>query len=261
MKFRDEAAFRENLERLYGRIDAEASLSEEKKERIKAYFTELLDANRSLNLTAITEADEVFVKHLEDTMSLLPLLRDPRFFPERQNEEGRGLRFLDLGTGGGIPGLLLSVLLPESEAILADSLQKRIRFLEKCIVKLSLPNVSAVHGRAEELGRDSRYRDASPLVLARAVGNLPLLLEYTLPLTAVGGKMLAMKSDPGELNAAKNALFLLKARCSEIRQFHLSDGSSRCLFLFEKDAACPKNFPRRPGVAKKAPLGGSHETD
>ncbi len=253
-KVLDEEAFGNNLRRLRERIAENTFLNEEQAEKIYQYFKMLLEKNNVMNLTAIVEADEVYVKHLEDSMSVIPILLNSDNFQECKNSYGKGLKILDLGTGAGLPGIILAILLPQAEFILADALSKRIKFLAEVCAELELKNVELIHSRAEDMARDSIYRDNIDIVISRAVASMPTLIEYCLPLLKVGAKLIAMKSKSGELDFAQNALKELKGSPFRTIELKLTDGSERCIYLIKKNTKTSNKFPRKNGQAKNNPL-------
>lgn len=249
-----EDLFNENLTKLHKNIFKLERLTDSQKEKIYRYFETLLKINQNMNLTAITEANEIVVKHIEDSLTVLDILQNREIFPELENEDGKGLQILDLGTGAGIPGVILAIVLEEAEFILVDALNKRIKFLQKIKEELKLNNIELIHARAEDLARDYKYRDNISVIVSRAVAAMPTLIEYSLPLAKVGGKLLAMKSQHEDLKEAKSALYLLKGEIKEKYDIILSDSSPRVIYVIEKIGKTSKNFPRKNGLAKQKPL-------
>lgn len=217
-----------------------------------AYAEELLQTNRHTNLTRITAPDEVAVKHFVDSLSVL--VACPNLPP--------GARVADIGTGAGFPGLPLAIVRPDLNVALVDALAKRLRFLEGAAQVLGLNNVSLVHARAEDVGREAAHRERFDLVVARAVAALPTLLEWCAPLVRVGGQFLALKSvnADDELAASANAARVLGVRL--VRDLPLSlplagddpVPPARRLLLYEKSGPTPARYPRRPGEIKAKPL-------
>ena len=223
-------------------------LSQEQQEQFASFYELLLGWNQVMNLTAITEWEEVALKHFLDSLSLFRVLKP---------EELLGKKILDLGTGAGFPGIPLSILLPERKMTLVDSLQKRVRFLNAVIEALSLSDVTAISGRAEDLARDSLFREQQDLVVSRAVAPLSVLSEYCLPFVKIGGFFAAYKSASldEELQAAEKAISILGGEVVS-RETFLLPGSelSRCILLIQKKKASPKEYPRKAGLPKKKPL-------
>ena len=223
------------------------ALTQEQAEQLDHYGDLLLDWNQRMNLTAITQPEEVAVKHFLDSALLLAHCGA---LPE-------SLSLIDVGTGAGFPGLVLAVLKPEWSITLLDSLQKRVHFLETVCSELDLANVTCIHSRAEEGGQNPSLREKFDVATARAVANLPLLCEYCLPFVKVGGWFPPMKGpDPqAEGKRGEKAIRLLGGELKEIREYSLPDGSYRSLFQIKKVRQTPKQYPRNPGKIKKSPLG------
>ncbi len=208
-------------------------------DRFELYQRLLLEWNEKMNLTAITDPVEVARKHFADSLAALPYLQP-------------GTKVIDVGTGAGFPGVPLLILRPELQLTLADSLQKRLTFLETLLRELGL-RAQLVHGRAEDLGQNRLYREQFDAALSRAVAGLPVLLELTTPFVKVGGAAIAYKGDAAEeLEKAKSAAFLLHV---QLRQVELaSDLGKRCLIFADKKAPTPKAYPRKAGTPNKKPL-------
>ena len=208
-------------------------------DRFELYQRLLLEWNEKMNLTAITDPVEVAQKHFADSLAALPYLQP-------------GTKVIDVGTGAGFPGVPLLILRPELQLTLADSLQKRLTFLDALLRELGL-HAQLVHGRAEELGQNRLYREQFDAALSRAVAGLPVLLELTTPFVKVGGAAIAYKGDAAEeLEKAKSAAFLLHV---QLRQVELaSDLGKRCLIFADKKAPTPKAYPRKAGTPNRKPL-------
>ena len=222
-------------------------LSSVQAEQLDRYGDLLLDWNQRMNLTAITQPEEVAVKHFFD---IFLFLRHSGTLPET-------LSLIDVGTGAGFPGLVLAVLKPNWKITLLDSLQKRVNFLETVCRELELDNVRCIHNRAEDGGQAPALREQFQVATARAVANLPLLCEYCLPFVEVGGWFLPMKgADPQEEGErAKKAIGLLGGKLEEVQEYTLTEGSRRSVFRIRKVRQTPKQYPRNPGKIKKSPLG------
>ena len=233
------------ISRLFAAQGLDLTLSQAK--QLDRYGDLLLDWNQRMNLTAITQPEEVAVKHFLDSALLLQHCGQ---LPER-------LSMIDVGTGAGFPGLVLAVLKPEWEITLLDSLQKRVTFLETVCQELSLSNVRCIHSRAEDGGQNAALREQFEVATARAVANLPLLCEYCLPFVKVNGWFLPMKgTNPSEEGQrAEKAISLLGGKLESVEEYTLSEGSHRSLFRIRKVRQTPKQYPRNPGKIKKSPLG------
>lgn len=209
-------------------------------------FAELVErTNRELNLTRIVEPQEMAVKNFLDSLSLL--LVD---WPEE-------LRCLDLGTGAGFPGVPLALAREGWEITLLDSLRKRLAFLDGAAGELGLANVSTLHARAEDAGRQAQHRESYDLVVSRAVASLPVLLELAAPLVKVGGVFLAYKSSDAlaELEESSKALQLLQMQIEQVFATDLPFSmGERSLLLFRKTGKTPPLYPRRAGLPSKQPL-------
>lgn len=203
----------------------------------------LLEWNQKLNLTRITDPEEVILKHFIDSMVLSKFIK--------------GTKLADLGTGAGFPGIPLKVLHPELDVVLMDSLKKRLEFLDKVILSLSLKKIVTVHARAEDFGRSENYRGYFDTVCSRAVARLPILLEYALPVLKVKGLFLAAKGLQAdqELNEAENALRVLGGISEGIEHFSLGDSAEhRAVILIRKVKNTPLQYPRKAGTPTKNPI-------
>ena len=220
------------------------SLSPNQIEQFLTYYEMLVEKNKVMNLTAITEFDEVIEKHFLDSLSLIRIC-----------DLNRNLSVLDMGTGAGFPGIPLKIAFPDLKITLADSLNKRILFLQEVIEELGLEGVEAVHARAEELGRNKAYREQYDLVVSRAVANLASLEEYCVPFVKIGGNFISYKSGEieEEVANAKNATFLLGGKVKEIYKFDLYE-QKRSFVVIEKCKGTPKTYPRKAGTPTKVPL-------
>ena len=211
-------------------------------EQLEGFSSMLVEKNKVMNLTGITEPREVAVLHLLDSLALLPMA------------PLSGKKIVDVGTGAGFPGVPLKIALPESHITLLDSLNKRIECLKESCDALGLADVDCVHARAEEFGHREEYDYA----VSRAVASLPVLCELCLPLVKVGGEFLAMKSShtEDEINDAKRAIALLGGKITEVIDYTIptTDIVHRVVRI-EKIAPTAKKYPRRFAQIKKQPLG------
>lgn len=222
------------------------SLSEQQVENFLVYYEMLTEWNQVMNLTAITEYDDVMKKHFVDSISLI------KAFDVRKK-----VSVIDVGTGAGFPGLALKIAFPQLEVTLLDSLNKRIHFLDAVIEKLNLSGVKTIHGRAEDFARPGKLRESFDLCVSRAVANLSTLSEYCLPFVKVNGCFVSYKSEKviSELAAAKGAVSLLGGKMKEQIEFQLPDSDfDRNLIVIEKIKKTPATFPRKAGLPSKEPL-------
>ena len=213
-------------------------------EQFRMYFEMLVEKNKVMNLTGITEWDEVLEKHFLDSISLI-----------RAIDLNQCLTVMDMGTGAGFPGIPLKIAFPNLQVTLADSLNKRILFLQEVIDELKLDGIEAIHGRAEDLARDKKYRESYDLSVSRAVANLSTLSEYCLPFVKIGGQFISYKSGEidEEVAASKSAVFLLGGKIKETVKFELGE-SGRSFIIIDKVKGTPKTYPRKAGTPSKKPL-------
>lgn len=222
------------------------ALSEKQMEQFLQYYELLVEKNKVMNLTAITEFDEVVEKHFLDSVSLT-----------KQMDLHQPLKVLDLGTGAGFPGIPLKIVFPELEITLMDSLNKRVLFLQDVISSLQLENIEAVHGRAEEAARNKKYRESFDLCVSRAVANISTLSEYCLPFVKVGGSFISYKSSTieDELKDGKKGIAILGGKVKDVYKFTLPDSElQRSFVIIEKEKKTPKAYPRKAGTPSKEPL-------
>lgn len=222
------------------------SLEEEQERQFLRYYELLIEWNQIMNLTAITEYDEVMQKHFVDSLSLV-----------------RGIdlysceTLIDIGTGAGFPGIPLKIMYPHLKVVLLDSLNKRIRFLNEVVADLGLKEITAIHGRAEDFAKQKEYRENFDVCVSRAVANLSSLSEYCLPYVKIGGNFVSYKSGvvEEELEQAKKAIFLLGGEKKDVVRFTLPDSDiDRSLVLIQKVKGTPKKYPRKAGMPAKEPL-------
>lgn len=210
------------------------------------YYEILVEWNSFMNLTGITEYEEVVQKHFVDSLVL------SKAIDVNQLES-----LIDVGTGAGFPGIPLKIAYPHLQVTLLDSLQKRIKFLDEVVNQLGLENVETIHGRAEDFAKPSMKRESYDVCVSRAVANLSSLSEYCLPYVKLGGCFIPYKSGKvdEELAEAKKAVFLLGGKIEEEVKFDLPDSDiSRSLIKIRKVSATPKKYPRKSGMATKEPI-------
>lgn len=218
------------------------NITEEQLKQLEIYYELLVEWNEKINLTAITEKEEVYLKHFYDSLTLSKAID--------LNQE---LTLCDIGTGAGFPGIPLKIVFPKLKVTLIDALDKRIKFLDEVINKLGLENIETIHARAEEYG--VKNREVYDIVTARAVSNMQMLLEYTVPLVKKNGYFIAMKSNcDEELELAKNAIEKLNLSYNTIKFQLPFELSNRTLVSFLKQEITNKKYPRKFSEMKKRPL-------
>jgi len=222
------------------------SLDKGQLEQFETYYHLLIEWNEKVNLTAITDQEEVYVKHFYDSLT-------PSFYEDFSNIE----TLCDVGAGAGFPSIPLKICYPHLKVTIIDSLQKRIHFLETLINELNLTNVNLVHGRAEDIGQDRTYREKFDLVTARAVARMNVLAEYCLPLCREEGLFIALKGSAiaEELTDGKRAIGQLGGKL--IRQVNFTlpeDEGERSLIWVKKVRKTAKQFPRKAGTPQRRPL-------
>lgn len=230
----------------HGLSELNICLSDEQKSQFTKYYEMLVEKNKVMNLTAITEFDEVIEKHFLDSLALSTIM-----------DLHQSLYVLDLGTGAGFPGIPLKIAFPELNIVLMDSLQKRVKFLQEVIDELGLTDIQAIHGRAEETGRNKLYREQFDLCVSRAVANITTLSEYCLPFVKEGGRFISYKSSSidEELEEGKKGIFLLGGKVSDLHKFQLPDSDlQRSFVVIDKVKKTPKAYPRKAGTPSKDPL-------
>ena len=210
----------------------------------ETYYDMLIDRNKVMNLTAITEFDEVMDKHFLDSVYLF-----------RSIKLEADYKLIDIGTGAGFPGIPLKIVFPELKITLLDSLNKRVGFLNDLIEELNLNNIEAIHGRAEDIARNKAYRASYDIAVSRAVANLSTLSEYCLPFVKIGGKFVSYKSGDcaDEVDNAKAAIHLLGGKINKIDEFSYSN-NSRSFIVIDKVMNTSSKYPRKAGLTSKKPL-------
>lgn len=221
-------------------------LSENQLSQFQKYYEMLIEWNEKINLTAITDFDEVLKKHFLDSIAI------GRLFSQKTE-----VSVLDIGTGAGFPGIPIKIAFPNTKVLLMDSLNKRVIFLNEVIKELSLENISAMHGRAEDYAKKDLMREQFDLVVSRAVANLSSLSEFCLPYVKVSGKFISYKSEKAieELEASKNAISILGGGNIRTDEFLLPGTDfNRTFIMIEKVKETPAKYPRKAGTPVKQPL-------
>lgn len=223
-------------------------LSSKQKEQFATYYNKLIEFNKKVNLTRITDKNEVYLKHFFD--SITPLLEFSDLFKGEKS-------LCDVGAGVGFPSLPIKILCPDLSITIVDSLGKRLKFLDELVSDLSLDKVTLVHSRAEDAGQNKNLREKFDLVTGRAVARMSVLSEYCLPLAKVDGYLVALKGPKAqdELAEAKNAIEVLGGSVKEVKELTLPDtDDERTLIVVKKVKATPKKYPRQAGTPNRKPL-------
>ena len=226
--------------------DLGITLDENQKKQFTDFYEYLVEKNKVMNLTGITEFQEVLIKHFLDSLACVKAV-----------DMSRIKRIMDIGTGAGFPGVPLKIAFPHLEACLLDSLKKRVNFLEETFQMLKLENITAIHGRAEEYAKNKQYRETYDLCVSRAVSNLATLSEYCLPYVKTGGYFISYKSGTvqEEVEQAQKAVKILGGKIQDVVYFQLPDSEiQRSLVVIEKIKATPGRYPRKAGTPLKEPL-------
>ena len=227
----------------YGKqIDIE--FNDKQLEQFYEYMNLLLEWNEKINLTAIVEPEEVILKHFIDSLTINKYIE-------------KNKTIADVGTGAGFPGIPLKIYRPDLKVVLVDSLNKRINFLNDVIAKLDLEDISTVHSRIEDFGKDKKYRESFDYVTARAVANLTTLSEYLIPISKVNGMCICMKGNEveGEIRDSEKAINLLGGKIEKVDSFNLPGSDiSRNVIIIDKIKNTPNKYPRKAGVPSKEPL-------
>jgi 16S rRNA (guanine527-N7)-methyltransferase len=214
--------------------------------KFEKYKSLIQEWNKKINITAIDSDEEIYLKHFIDSV----IIKKYVIIKE-------GAKSIDIGTGGGFPGIPLKILDNSMDITLLDSLNKRIKFLEEVVKALNLDNVNCIHGRAEEFGQNVDYREKYDYGFSRAVASLNVLLEYVMPFIKKDGLFIAFKGSNfnEEIKSSKNALKLLGGEIIDLKEYNLPESDiSRSLIVVKKIKSTPKKYPRRPGTPNKKPL-------
>ena len=220
------------------------SCSDQQAEQFFAFYQMMIEKNRYMNLTAITEENEVIDKHFIDSLTCVRVVD---IHPDD--------RVIDIGTGAGFPGIPLKIMYPDTDFVLVDSLNKRVKFLQEVCESIKLKNIDIIHGRAETLGHQDMYREKFDLCVSRAVANLSTLSEYCIPFVKKNGNFVSYKSKKGskEIEESKKAVRILGGKIDNIDEFRY-DNSDRMLIKIAKVKSTPKGYPRREGIPSRNPL-------
>lgn len=225
-------------------LGLEIDLDIQKKEKLFKYMNLVIEWNKKINLTAITNQDEFIVKHIVDSLTVIPYIEDE-------------MKIIDVGTGAGFPGIPLKIANPTLKITLLDSLNKRIMFLENVIDELKLTDINTIHSRAEDCGKNKKTREKFDVAIARAVAPLNVLLEYLVPLIKVKGNCICMKSIKGqeEIKDANKALIVLNGTIEKNVEITLPNTDiKRNIIIIKKEKETNKIYPRKAGTPSKAPI-------
>lgn len=226
----------------FSKIDL--TLNDRQAEQFLRYYELLIQKNQVMNLTSITEFDDVVLKHFLDSLMICKI----------QKPEGS---LIDVGTGAGFPGIPLKIMHPDLKVVLLDSLNKRVQFLNEVIRELGLENIKAIHGRAEDVAKQKIYREQFDCCVSRAVTNLSSLAEYCIPFVRMGGYFIPYKSGKiqEELDSGKKAINILGGTVEIVKEFELPETDiSRCLLYIRKIENTPQKYPRKAGMPTKEPI-------
>ena len=224
--------------------ELEINLEKVQIEQFYNYMNLLLEWNEKINLTAITEPKEVIIKHFVDSLTIA------KYIPQ-------GATLVDMGTGAGFPGIPLKIYRKDIKITLVDSLNKRIKFLDEVIEQLDLKGIETIHARAEEFGKNSKYRESFDVATSRAVANLSTLSEYLIPLVKVNGKCICMKGPDieEEIQNGKRAIKILGGNISKVDTFELPNTDiKRTILIVDKVQNTSSKYPRKPGMPAKEPI-------
>lgn len=234
--------FSKELTKLASKIEIELSLDET--EKLYKFMYLLLEWNEKINLTAITEPEDIILKHFVDSITIKKYIKSEN-------------KVLDMGTGAGFPGIPLKIISSDTYFTLVDSLNKRIIFLNEVCDKLKLDKIENIHSRAEELAKNKKYREQYDVVTSRAVARLASLVEYMLPFVKVGGRCICMKGSnvDEELIEAKKAINVLGGEIEKVDKFLLPNSDiERNIVIIKKIKNTSCKYPRKPGTATKQPI-------
>lgn len=234
--------FEENFQKYLANMNIE--LTKKQYNQFYLYMNTLIEWNKKINLTAITDENEIILKHFIDSLTIEKYIN-------------KNSRIIDIGTGAGFPGIPLKIYREDLNITLVDSLNKRVNFLNEVIEKLNLKNIQAIHGRAEDIGKNKNYRECYDYAVSRAVANTATLSEYTIPLVKENGKCIFMKGAniDEELKNAQNAINLLGGKIETVEKFSLPNSDiGRSILIIDKKAKTNSKYPRKAGTPAKMPL-------
>lgn len=224
-------------------------LSQGQIDQFLTYYEMLIEKNKVMNLTAITDFDEVMKKHFIDSLSIVKV-----FYPEKS---GGKISLIDIGTGAGFPGIPIKIAFPHVKITLLDSLNKRVQFLKDVIDALDLSGIEAIHGRAEDYAKPGKLREKYDICVSRAVADLSVLAEYCLPYVKKGGQFISYKSEKAaeEIRKASGAISILGGKIDDYKEFTLPGSDIKRSFVqISKQKQTPLKYPRKAGMASKDPL-------
>jgi len=219
-------------------------INEEQINRFYDYMNLLIEWNKKINLTAITDYNEIILKHFVDSLTINKYIKENNYV-------------VDVGTGAGFPGIPLKIIRDDINIVLVDSLNKRINFLNEVIKELNLKNIETVHARAEEFGKNKKYRQKFDIATSRAVANLSTLSEYMIPLVKINGRCICMKGKEikEELKDSLNAIKVLGGKVENVEEFELADNDiNRSIIYILKEKDTPNKYPRKAGTPSKDPI-------
>lgn len=227
-------------------LEKDVVLTKDNIEKMGIYFDVLEEWNQKIDLTSITETKEIVIKHFLDSLMLLKHIK----FPD-------GAKLIDVGTGAGFPGLVLKIMRPDLQISLLDSLNKRLKFVDRVKSALNIKDLKLMHFRAETAGKMELYREKFDFAVARAVAPMVQLLEYCVPFVKLQGTFIAMKSKKAadEIEVSEGAAVTLGAKLEKTSEFTLPGDIYRCLVCYKKFHSTPKRYPRQTGQIRKKVLG------
>ena len=220
------------------------NFSVEQLEKFYKYMNLLIEWNEKMNLTAITEPNDIILKHFIDSITINKYIEN-------------NAKVVDVGTGAGFPGIPLSIIRTDLQITLVDSLNKRLIFLQEIKKELELKNIDIVHARVEEIGQNKNYRETFDIATSRAVANLSTLSEYLVPLVKIKGKCVCMKASDAEeeIKQAENAVNILGGKIVKVEKFNLPNSDiGRTIIIINKEKSTNGKYPRKPGTPSKEPL-------